>query len=209
MAARRRPTTWCGRSSPMPSSCARPMPAPAAARNRGLRHATGELVTFLDSDDRWADNALARLAKGFADAPGRRRAGSCPPLRDLRARRLRQGAVARSALSRLQCRGADGAPRGAPRLRPVRRATAAQRGRRSLHPPARARCPQADDPGRRPRLSPSSGVADGSHDAPRPTGVLRRQAGSGSCATTWTGAVRQTPPGCRAGCRHRPDRSPW
>jgi glycosyltransferase involved in cell wall biosynthesis len=43
---------------------------PSAARNRGLRHATGDLVTFLDSDDRWVDDALARLVKGFADAPG-------------------------------------------------------------------------------------------------------------------------------------------
>jgi glycosyltransferase involved in cell wall biosynthesis len=43
---------------------------PSAARNRGLRQARCELVTFLDSDDRWADNALARLAKGFVDAPG-------------------------------------------------------------------------------------------------------------------------------------------
>lgn len=42
---------------------------PSAARNAGLRHASGTFVCFLDADDIWADGALALLLKGFDDAP--------------------------------------------------------------------------------------------------------------------------------------------
>jgi glycosyltransferase involved in cell wall biosynthesis len=42
---------------------------PAAARNLGLRHATGDFVTFLDADDLWTETALVRLAEGFLQAP--------------------------------------------------------------------------------------------------------------------------------------------
>ncbi|MBX9773735.1 MAG: glycosyltransferase family 2 protein [Xanthobacteraceae bacterium] len=42
---------------------------PSAARNLGIRHATGDFVAFLDADDVWTGNALARLADGFRQAP--------------------------------------------------------------------------------------------------------------------------------------------
>jgi hypothetical protein len=39
---------------------------PAAARNRGVEAGTGELIAFIDSDDRWAPNLLARHRDHFA-----------------------------------------------------------------------------------------------------------------------------------------------
>lgn len=67
----------------------------AAARNAGVRAAEGEIVVFLDSDDRLLPGALTRFAKTFADDPalrtviaghaknlerGRRRVRVPPPL---------------------------------------------------------------------------------------------------------------------------------
>jgi glycosyltransferase involved in cell wall biosynthesis len=42
----------------------------AVARNTGLREAQGEYVSFLDSDDRWLPDKLARLVPVLDDHPG-------------------------------------------------------------------------------------------------------------------------------------------
>ncbi|MGA7730446.1 MAG: glycosyltransferase family A protein [Chloroflexia bacterium] len=41
-----------------------------AARNRGLRETTGELVAFLDGDDRWLPNKMALQSAHMAQNPG-------------------------------------------------------------------------------------------------------------------------------------------
>ncbi len=42
---------------------------PAAARNAGIRTATGELIAFLDLDDLWAPGHLRRAAEAFKRSP--------------------------------------------------------------------------------------------------------------------------------------------
>jgi glycosyltransferase involved in cell wall biosynthesis len=46
-----------------------PAASPAAARNLGLRAACGDLLAFLDPDDRWRPEKLARQAARFAARP--------------------------------------------------------------------------------------------------------------------------------------------
>jgi hypothetical protein len=42
---------------------------PSAARNRGLRDASGDLIAFLDVDDQWTDGSLAALVTQMQAAP--------------------------------------------------------------------------------------------------------------------------------------------
>ena len=41
----------------------------AAARNRGVKHASGQYMAFLDADDWWEDRYLERMAELIADYP--------------------------------------------------------------------------------------------------------------------------------------------
>ena len=41
----------------------------AAARNRGIKEATGDFVSFIDSDDEWRDDKLAKQLAALSDAP--------------------------------------------------------------------------------------------------------------------------------------------
>lgn len=45
----------------------------AGARNAGIDAANGELIAFLDDDDRWLPETVARYVSAFEDAPG----GTC------------------------------------------------------------------------------------------------------------------------------------
>lgn len=40
------------------------------ARNNGIAHSVGELIAFLDQDDRWAVHALERQVRAHAEYPG-------------------------------------------------------------------------------------------------------------------------------------------
>jgi glycosyltransferase involved in cell wall biosynthesis len=42
---------------------------PAAARNRGIRDSSGDLIAFLDSDDLWSEDHLQLLVRALMDQP--------------------------------------------------------------------------------------------------------------------------------------------
>jgi hypothetical protein len=54
---------------------------PSAARNLGVRMASGDVIAFIDSDDRWLPGHLSTLVDALARSPEAVLASTCPGLR--------------------------------------------------------------------------------------------------------------------------------
>jgi glycosyltransferase involved in cell wall biosynthesis len=57
---------WAGRIR----TVRQPNGGPARARNTGIAHATGDLIAFLDADDEWRPEKLAKQVEYFRQHPG-------------------------------------------------------------------------------------------------------------------------------------------
>lgn len=74
---------------------------PAAARNRGIREATGELVAFLDTDDRWLPNKLQRQVEIFQREPDVALVSADMAIEDAAGKRIVESNFARRGLRAL------------------------------------------------------------------------------------------------------------